>query len=109
MRRLILNHTMPEVDESVFHHGDWKDFYGNVIEEDPPNMPAPLGNPIQMSCFVDADHAGNKVTRQSHTGVSILLNNTPVIAFSKQQILVNQALTVWNWLRCEWRRTWFQR
>ncbi len=36
MRRLILNHTMPEVDESVFHHGDWKDFYGDVIEEDPP-------------------------------------------------------------------------
>ena len=65
MRRLILNHTMPEIDESVFRHGDWKDFYGNVIEEDPPNMPVPLGNPIQMSCFVDADHAGNKVTRQS--------------------------------------------
>jgi hypothetical protein len=83
MQRLILNHTMPEVDESVFCHGDWKDFYGNVIEEDPPNMPVPLMNPIQMSCFVDADHAGNKVTRRSHTGVFILLNNTPVIVFSK--------------------------
>jgi hypothetical protein len=48
-------------------------------------MPVPLGNPIQMSCFVDADHMGNKVTRRLHTGVFILLNNTPVIAFSKQQ------------------------
>jgi hypothetical protein len=38
-----------------------------------------------MSCFVDTDHAGNKVTRRSHTGVFILLNNTPVIEFSKQQ------------------------
>ncbi len=85
MRRLILNHTMPEVDESVFRHGDWKDFYGNVIKEDPPDMPVPLGNPIQMSCFVDADHAGNKVTRWLHTGVFILLKNTPVIAFSKRQ------------------------
>jgi hypothetical protein len=85
MRRLILNHTMPEIDKSVFHHGDWKAFYSNVIKEDPPNMPVALGNPIQMSCFVDTDHAGNKVTRRSHTGVYILLNNTPVIAFSKQQ------------------------
>jgi hypothetical protein len=85
MRRLILNHTMPEVDKLVFRHGDWKDFYGDIIEEDLPKMPVPLGNPIQMSCFVDADHVGNKVTRQAHTGVFILLNNTPVIAFSKQQ------------------------
>ena len=60
-------------------------FYGHVVEEDPPNMPVPLGNAIQMSCFVDADHAGNKITRQSHTGIFILLNNTPVIAFSKRQ------------------------
>ncbi len=80
-----MNHTMPEADELVFHHGDWKDFYGDVIEEDLPNMPVPLGNPIHMSCFVDADHAGNNVTRQSHTGVFILLNITPVTAFSKQQ------------------------
>jgi hypothetical protein len=83
MRWLILNHTMPEVDESVFPYGDWPDFYGDVIKEDLPNMPVPLGNPVQMSCFVDADHGGNKVTRRSHTGVFILLNNTPVIAFSK--------------------------
>ena len=48
-------------------------------------MPVPLGNVVHMSCFVDANHAGNKVTRRSHTGVFILLNNTPVIAFSKRQ------------------------
>jgi hypothetical protein len=86
VRRLIMNHTTPDnVDESVFQHGDWKDFYGDVVEEDPPNMPEPLGNPVTMSCFVDSDHAGNKVTRRSHTGIFILLNNTPVVAFSKRQ------------------------
>ena len=84
-RRLIMNHIMPDIDESVFRHDDWTDFYGEVVEEDPPNMPVPLGNPVQMSCFVDADHAGNKVTRRSHTGIFILLNNTPVIAFTKRQ------------------------
>ncbi len=80
-----MNHTMPKVEELVFRHGDWKDFYSDVIEEDLPNMPVPLGNPIHMSCCVDADHVGNKVTRRLHTGVFILLNNTPVIAFNKQQ------------------------
>ena len=85
MRRMVINHTIPTLDETVFHHNDWIDFYGHVVEEDPPNMPVPLGNVIQMSCFVDADHAGNKITRRSHTGIFILLNNTPVIAFSKRQ------------------------
>jgi hypothetical protein len=86
VRRLVINHTNPDnVDESVFQRGDWTDFYGKVVEEDPPNMPEPLGNPITMSCFVDSDHAGNKVTRRSHTGIFILLNNTPVVAFSKRQ------------------------
>ncbi len=58
-----MNHTMPEIDELVFGHDVWSDFYGDVVEEDPPNMPVTLGNDVQMSCFVDADHAGNKVTR----------------------------------------------
>ena len=38
-----------------------------------------------MSCFVDADHGGNKVTRRSHTGIVILLNNAPISVFSKRQ------------------------
>jgi hypothetical protein len=85
MQRLIMNHTVPDIDESVFRSDNWTDFYGKVIEEDSPNMPVPLGNPVQMSCFVDTDYTGNKVTRRSHTGIFILLNNTPVIAFSKWQ------------------------
>ncbi len=63
MQRLILNHTRPNIDESVFQTGDWTDFYGDILEEDPPNMPILLGESVIMSCFVDADHAGNKITR----------------------------------------------
>ena len=87
-----MNHTPPiDVDESVFRNGDWTDFYGPVVEEDPPQMPVPLGNPVVMSCFVDADHAGNTVTRRSHTGIFILLNNTPTIVFSKRQNTVESS------------------
>ena len=85
VRRLVFNPIPAEIDETVFTPGDWRDFYGDVVEEDPPNMPVPLGNPVTMSCFVDADHAGNKVTRRSHTGIIIFLQQAPVQVFSKRQ------------------------
>jgi hypothetical protein len=69
----------------VFKHGDWTEFYGDIVEEDPPNMPVPLGDSVIMSCFVDADHAGNQVTRRSHTGIFILVNNAPIVVYSKRQ------------------------
>jgi len=84
MQRLVINHTRPDIDVSVFKTDvDWSDFYGEVVEGDPPNMPVLLGNTVIMSCFVDADHAGNKVTRRSHTGFVILINNTPITIYSK--------------------------
>jgi hypothetical protein len=35
--------------------------------------------------FVNADHAGDKVTRRSHTGFFVFLNNAPAIWYSKHQ------------------------
>ena len=34
----------PEINSSVFHDGDWKEFYGDVQEEMPPKMPKSRGN-----------------------------------------------------------------
>jgi hypothetical protein len=48
-------------------------------------MPKPLGNPVNITCFVDANHAGNVVTRRSHTGILIYLQNTPIIWHSRRQ------------------------
>jgi hypothetical protein len=48
-------------------------------------MPDPLGPPVTMTCFVDANHAGNLVTRRSHTGIVIFLNRAPVVWYSKRQ------------------------
>ena len=64
---------------------DWTDFYGDVKEELPPDMPEPLGLPVQMTTFVDSDHAGDKVTRRSRTGVLIFLNKAPIAWYSKKQ------------------------
>jgi hypothetical protein len=51
---------------------DWSSFYENLEEELPPQMPKPLGNPVNIHVFVDANHAGNVVTRRSHTGILVL-------------------------------------
>ena len=34
---------------------------------------------------MDNDHAGNLLTRRSHTGVIIFVNNPPIIWYSKRQ------------------------
>jgi hypothetical protein len=72
-------------------NADWKEFYGDVEEELPRNMPKPQGNKVIISAFVDANHAGNVVTRRSHTGIIIYVQNAPVIWFSKRQNIVEAA------------------
>jgi hypothetical protein len=86
MKCIVFDPQEIEMDESVFNSGaDWKEFYSNVKEEDPPNMPPPLGAPVSITCFVDSDHTGNKVTRRLHTGIIIFINNAPIQIFSKKQ------------------------
>jgi hypothetical protein len=54
-------------------------------------MPEPRGHPVIISAFVDANHAGNVVTRRSHTGILIFVQNAPIIWFSKKQNTVEAA------------------
>jgi hypothetical protein len=63
----------------------WYDFYKDACELLPPDMPEPLGKPIQMTTFVDSDHAGDTVTRRSRTGVLVFLNSAPILWYSKKQ------------------------
>ena len=81
------------LDPSYIEHGDepmgdWTAFYPNAKEEVPLDAPEPLGNPLQMTCFVDSDHAGDLLTRRSRTGVLIYLNRSPILWYSKKQTSV---------------------
>jgi hypothetical protein len=69
----------------------WREFYGDVAEELPADMPAPRGNAVDITCFVDADHAGNVITRRSQTGILIYVNNAPIIWHSKKQNTVESS------------------
>jgi hypothetical protein len=84
--RVAFDPKTPVVDESAFNNGaDWKEFYGEVQEELPPKMPKLLGQRVTISAFVDANHARNKVTRHSHTGIIIYLQNARILWYSKRQ------------------------
>jgi hypothetical protein len=96
MSRIVFDPYQSKVDESAFASGttDWKDFYGDITEELPPGMPEPLGKSAHTTCFVDANHAGNVVTRRSHSGILIYVMNAPIIWFSKKQITVESSTSV---------------
>jgi hypothetical protein len=59
--------------------------YESLKEELPGDMPVPHGQSMTMRVFVDADHAGDQVTRQSRTGFIVFLNNAPMNWSSKKQ------------------------
>ncbi len=68
---IILGTTKPLVNEESFMQADWSKFYHDTHEAILPNAPAPHECSVILSCFVDADHAGNQVTRRSHNGIII--------------------------------------
>ena len=89
---LVFDDIYPLIDTSVFKKTDWSEtYYGPPGEEIPHNMPEPRGNPVVISCFVDANHAGDLVTRKSQTGIFIYINNALVIWFSKKQMTVESS------------------
>ena len=65
--------------------------YPDAVDVDPPGMPRPLGASVQLTMFVDADHAGNQVTRRSHTGILIFGNLAPIQWLSKKQNTVESS------------------
>jgi hypothetical protein len=89
--KVVFDPSYPMLDFESFHQADWTDFYVGAKENILSNAPEPRGKPIMMSCFVDADHAGNLVTRRSHMGIIIFCNRAPILWFSKRQNTVKSS------------------
>ena len=82
------------LDPSYIKHGvepttDCKLFYPDAKKEFPADAPTPLGNDIQITCFIDVDHPGDLITQHLETGVLAYLNREPVKWYSKKQISVD--------------------
>lgn len=80
-------------DPAVTQHriNTMKEFYPDAKEELPPNAPEPRGNPVQVNCFVDSDHAGDRITRRSQTGILLYCNSAPIVWYSKRQSTVESS------------------
>jgi hypothetical protein len=89
---MFFNPCEYDIDKSAFPPPkQWKELYGNITEDIPPNLPAPLGAPMYFTAYVDADHASNKVTRRLQTGFIIYGNCAPLVWFSKKHNMIETA------------------
>jgi hypothetical protein len=68
------------------------EFYGNVEEAIPPDMPPPLGKDVDLCMMVDSDHAGEKSTQRSRTGFIIFCNLAPIVWLSKKQLTIESSV-----------------
>jgi hypothetical protein len=90
--RVVFDPTYPDVDMHAFIKTNWKSMYGDVKEAIPPNAPVTRGKKIDLSLFVDYDHAGEHFIRRSRTGFVIYLNMAPSVCFSKRQPTVESSV-----------------
>lgn len=64
---------------------EMRQIYVNTVEDLPTNTPESRGRPIQINFFVDFDHAGDRMTRRSQTGIVIYCNSAPIYWYAKRQ------------------------
>ena len=91
---LAFDPAIHEIDDPVATNSRikaMKDVYPDAQEDLPPNAPEPRGNAIQVNCFVDSDHAGDRITRRSQTGVILYCNSAPIVWYSKRQNTVESS------------------
>ena len=82
----------PELQQDALEKGRaLHSLYPDANDEIPPNAPEPRGRHVQVNCFVDSDHAGDRITRRSHTGIILYVNKAPISWFSKRQNTVESS------------------
>ena len=81
----------PNIDAKRFTKADWLDFYRHSEEPIPDQLPIPLGEPVEIHCFVDSSHASDITSRKSQTGILIFLNRAPIFWYSKKQTSVESS------------------
>ncbi len=81
----------PDYSYLVTIEQDWFSVYGNVTEELPIDAPPPLGKPVQLTHYVDANLLHDILTGRSVTGCLHFVNATPIDWYTKKQTTVETA------------------
>ena len=87
---MVFDPSDPVVDERNFEEKYWTaSKFGSCTEEElPTNMKTPRGFGFVMRAYVDADHAGDSITRRDQTGFLVYLNMAPIYWMPKKQTSV---------------------
>ena len=70
---------------------DWESIYGEVQEHLPVNAPRPLGKPVTLTHYVDANLMHDILTGRSVTVCLHFMNATPIDWYSKKMATVEMA------------------
>jgi hypothetical protein len=82
---IVFDSSYRSIDDNRFTVNDWSQFYPGAAKAIPPNIPRPLGLPVVVTFYCDADHAGFWVTRRSNSGIIVYVNNAPITWYSTRQ------------------------
>lgn len=86
---MCFDDLVPQSFFQQFERSNWDNLiYVDAVDKEPPNAPKPLGNPVEMRCFVEVSHASNGIIRRSQAGFTTYLNNGPIDWFSEKQTTV---------------------
>ena len=73
----------PASNEKLFKKYDWFDFYRDVEEAIPTNMPEARVHGVIATYFVDSNHGVNLKDHKSQTCVLIFINKSPIHWYSE--------------------------
>jgi hypothetical protein len=79
-------------DIEVAEYDSSKSIYGNVSKAVPKDAPEPLGKPITMTHYQDANLYHDIITGRSVTAILHFLNKFPIDWYSKKQATVKTAI-----------------
>ena len=93
MKHAMLRYRVHEPDYSDLpsKEYDWTSIYGDVQELIPNDAPPPLGKPVTLTHYVDANLFHDALTGRSVTGILHMMNATPIDWYSKKQATVETA------------------
>jgi hypothetical protein len=80
---VVIDELEPVFNESSFKVCYWSEFYLEVAETIPIDVPIECGN--VYSCFVNSDHAGCRVMGHLQMGVIMFVNRVPIQWYLKHQ------------------------
>ena len=63
----------------------WKEHYPDAEEEIPMDAPKAKMRELNLTCYVDANHANDKISRKSISGYILIINSAPIMWSSKRQ------------------------